>query len=214
MNFKDTKYGDLTGEIYAGSIVLNKLYQVDSLEGMPKEVLGSVVIDEVEISTLKYAPKDVSGDFTVIYSSLRDLKYCPTATNYNFKANVLHTMKGIPKKVNSLDVSNNLIEDLDGSPSVVTNTLDLSNNPLLKSLKGNLSNVGYKLILKNCKNLKDVKGEIIRNKIKSAYYETDEGNFTYDEILEDIKSYMSMDNGVKSKGFRSLLGLEKWNLKT
>ena len=209
MKFKETKYGNLSNTIHSGDIILNKLYQVDSLEGMPTRVFGSVLFDEVGIESLEYSPKVVSGDFNVIYSSLRDLKYCPSATNYNFKGNILHTMKGVPNQVNTLDVSNNLIVDLDGAPELVSNTIDLSNNPLLKSLKGNLSNVVYKLILKNCKSLKDVKGEIIRNKIKSAYYETDEGNFTYIDIVEDIKAYVSMDNGVKSKGFRSLLGLKK-----
>ena len=39
MKFKDTKYGDLTGQVYHGDIDVDEM-ELTSLEGAPKEVTG------------------------------------------------------------------------------------------------------------------------------------------------------------------------------
>ena len=48
MKFKDTKYGDLTGQTYEGALYV-KGQKLTSLEGAPKEITGALNIEQNDI---------------------------------------------------------------------------------------------------------------------------------------------------------------------
>jgi len=63
MKFKDTKYGDLTGQTYKGDIIVNGM-NLTSLEGSPKNVTGYFSCSNNQtLSSLKGAPENVKGSF-------------------------------------------------------------------------------------------------------------------------------------------------------
>ena len=66
MKFKDTKYGDLTGQIYNGNRFGINVNQepITSLEGSPKEVLdGYFSCDRTNLTNLVGGPEIVQGGF-------------------------------------------------------------------------------------------------------------------------------------------------------
>ena len=48
MKFKDTEYGDLTGQTYEGALYV-KGQKLTSLEGAPKEITGALNIEQNDI---------------------------------------------------------------------------------------------------------------------------------------------------------------------
>jgi len=63
MKFKDTIYGDLTGQTYNGDINISGL-KLTSLEGAPKNVTGSFwCYSNPKLTSLKGAPENVTGIF-------------------------------------------------------------------------------------------------------------------------------------------------------
>ena len=77
MKFKDTKYGDLTGQTYNGSIFVGNM-GLTSLEGAPKYVVGSFNCSDNKLTSLKYAPVSITGYFNSTNNPLDSLKYSPT----------------------------------------------------------------------------------------------------------------------------------------
>jgi len=89
VKFKDTKYGDLTGQTYKGDIYVSNL-GLTSLEGAPKSVKGYFYCyDNPKLTSLKGAPKNVGGGF-----------YC----HHNSK---LMSLEGAPKSVGK-DLTNSI----------------------------------------------------------------------------------------------------------
>lgn len=77
MKFKDTKYGDLTGQVYKGSISLTNI-KLTSLEGSPKEVKGAMFLTDNDLTSLEYGPEIVEGIFSVSNNPrLKTLDYAP-----------------------------------------------------------------------------------------------------------------------------------------
>lgn len=126
----------------------------------------------------------------------------------------------------ALDLKNKGLDSLEGSPLVVDNYYSVSGNKKLKSLKyapeqilagdfgaselPKLESLEFAPKYVNrffwcmkCPNLKNVKQQIIMYQIKARGYKTDEGSFSYEDIKEEFEAF----NRVKSKGFRTLLGL-------
>ena len=92
MKFKDTEYGDLTGKVYNDSISVPK--NVTSLEGCPKEVIGSYFscTDNPNLKSLEFAPKIISGQFACYDIGVDDIlgeiiKYQIKAKNYYIRNN-------------------------------------------------------------------------------------------------------------------------------
>lgn len=68
-SFKDTKYGDLTGQEIERDVQLT-FSGLDSLEGSPLEVQGNFSVPSNKLTTLKHGPKEVSGNY---YANSNDL---------------------------------------------------------------------------------------------------------------------------------------------
>ena len=76
MKFKDTKYGDLSGQKYYGDINVSEL-GLTSLEGSPKIVNGHFFCDDNNLTSLEFAPESVSGIFNCLDNKLTSLKGAP-----------------------------------------------------------------------------------------------------------------------------------------
>jgi len=103
MKFKDTKYGDLTGQTYKGNIDVSDL-GLTSLEGAPKSVDGYFDCSNTSnLTSLKGAPKSVSGYFSCSGNpKLTSLKGAPENVGASFYCShnpKLKSLKGTPKNV-------------------------------------------------------------------------------------------------------------------
>ena len=144
--FKETKYGDLTGQTYNGDINLNR-GGLTSLDGMPLIVNGDVIL------------------------------------------------------------SNNDIKSLKGCPITITGDLSLGDNPNLKSLEYAPKSCRW-LYCKDL-NIPNIIEQIIQFQIKAKRYITYDGGIPLSDIKERFDDYKKMKDNIKSKGFRTLLGLDK-----
>jgi len=115
MKFKDTKYGDLSGQTYKGDINVQGM-NLTSLEGAPKRVSGFFRCSiNPKLITLEGAPKYV-GSF---FSCSNNLK--------------LVSLKGAPESVGGTfycSKNPNLIS-LEGAPKTVGGDFRCYNNPKL-----------------------------------------------------------------------------------
>jgi hypothetical protein len=99
--FKDTKYGDLTSQIYKGNIHIEK-QKLDSLEGAPSKVEGHFNAMSNKLKSLKYAPTIVQGDFDVDNNLFKDLQGAPKEIHGYFSCSDnpnLESFKGLPNEV-------------------------------------------------------------------------------------------------------------------
>jgi hypothetical protein len=62
MKFKDTHYGDLTGQIYDGNICVSGM-ELTSLEGAPEIVNGDFLCNDNNLTSLEGAPRIIKGYF-------------------------------------------------------------------------------------------------------------------------------------------------------
>ena len=76
MKFKDTKYGDLEGQIYNGDINVSSQH-LTSLEGSPRIVIGNFYCSRNNIESLKYGPEEIHGDFRCLSNKITNLDYIP-----------------------------------------------------------------------------------------------------------------------------------------
>ena len=121
MKFKDTKYGDLSGQHYDGNIDVSFL-GLTSLKGAPKIVQGEFNCSNNKLISLKGAPEIVRGNFICSYNFLKSLEGAPREVNGYFDChdNNLKTLKGAPKKVGKFfDCSGNHLKSLEGIPKII-----------------------------------------------------------------------------------------------
>lgn len=103
-----------------------------------------------------------------------------------------------------INVNDEMLTSLEGSPNEVTAYFSCDKNRFT-SLKYAPKIIGGTFYCRLNKGLKNVKKQIIDNGILAkGGYKTDEGDFTYDEIVKEI----SINKKITSKGFRTLLGLK------
>lgn len=103
-----------------------------------------------------------------------------------------------------INVNDELLTSLEGSPDEVTAYYSCDKNRIT-SLKYAPKIIGGTFYCRYNKSLKNPRQQIIDNRILAkGGYKTDDGDFTYDEILKE----MSINKNIKSKGFRTLLGLK------
>jgi len=76
MKFKDTMYGDLTGAMYIGDIMLIDM-NLTSLEGCPKIIKGNFDCSLNKIESLEYAPKEIHGYFDFSYNKVSNFDGIP-----------------------------------------------------------------------------------------------------------------------------------------
>lgn len=119
----------------------------------------------------------------------------------------LESLVGSPETVMGIfDCSENKLTTLKGSPENVMMYFTCSMNPHLKSLEGGPKKTPT-FFCDNNPQLKDPIYEICANQIKANRYITDKGSFNFSEIADQFESH-NINNKVKSKGFRTLLGLK------
>ena len=82
--FKDTQYGNLTGQVYDGNIFIYN-EDLDSLEGAPKIVSGYFYCSSNNLTSLEGAPREVHGNFDCsINQKLESLEGAPKIVTGNF----------------------------------------------------------------------------------------------------------------------------------
>ena len=114
MKFKDTKYGDLTGQTYDGDISV-AYKKLTSLEGAPEIVNGNFDCSYNKLTSLKYTPYKVDGYFNCSRNQLTSLEDGP------------ETVEGF------FDCSRNQLISLKGAPEEVKGFFYCSDNPLTQS---------------------------------------------------------------------------------
>jgi len=139
MKFKDTKYGDLTGQEYKGDINVKRM-NLTSLEGAPKNVKGSFYCNNLKLTSLEGAPDSVTEYFNCSDNpDLTSLKGSPESVGKSFWCSdnpnnpKLISLEGAPKKVGgSFYCHNNpKLTLLEGTPESIDNNFNCSNNPEL-----------------------------------------------------------------------------------
>lgn len=87
--FADTKYGDLTGKTYEGSIDVRST-DISSLKGSPRVVTGNFNCSSLKkLTSLEYAPKEIEGTFYCTNSPIDDAK--GQIIKYQIKADTYYT---------------------------------------------------------------------------------------------------------------------------
>ena len=125
---------DITQDAVAYSIQACK--ELESLDGFPQEVNGSIYINRCPITSLKGAPLRIDGDFSAVRCDLKSLRYGPREVTglLDIRRNELTSLKGCPEGVDYIDAGDNLIRNLIGIPESVRE-IYISRNPL-ESLDG------------------------------------------------------------------------------
>ena len=138
MRFKDTKYGDLSGQTYEGDIDVS-MHSLTSLEGAPKKVIGKFDCSSNKLTSLEYGPEIVTGVFECSNCNLESFMFSPKYIGDTLSAsfNYIKSLKGLPEVINgSLLIERIGIESFDEYfPKKIAGTLNCNDNSL-KSLEG------------------------------------------------------------------------------
>jgi hypothetical protein len=143
MKFKDTEYGDLTGQTYDDTIDCRDK-RLTSLEGAPQKVGGYFVCSTNQLTSLEGGPREVGGGFNCDSNQLTSLEGAPKKVGGYFvcSANQLTSLEGAPQKVGyGFDCNNNQLTSLKGAPQKIGGYFDCNNNQLT-SLEGAPKEVG------------------------------------------------------------------------
>ena len=105
MKFKDTKFGDLTGQHYVGNIDIEDL-EITSLEGSPKTITGSFKCRGNELTSLEGAPEEVTGSFDCSYNELKSLSGIPMRINVDILS-IAEARGFFPRNFSRIDSSFN-----------------------------------------------------------------------------------------------------------
>jgi len=137
MKFKDTKYGDLSGQDYKGDINISGL-KLTSLEGAPMTVTGYFSCSNNQtLVSLKGAPESVGDFFDCSYNpKLTSLEGAPENVGDFFGCSnnpELSSLEGVPKNVGGgfYCHHNSKLMSLEGAPKSVGKDFDCSDNPKL-----------------------------------------------------------------------------------
>ena len=147
-------------------------------------------VSKLNLGSLNGAPDECYGDF-----------YC--------ERNVLKSLEHSPKIVfGTFGCGRNPITTLKGSPVQVGGDYDCSGTTI-KSLEGCTQNIGGTFYAYNVPMTEgDILADIIKYQIKATDYSVLETYYTFDNIKEQFTNHQKMKS-IKSKGFRTLLGLKK-----
>ena len=189
--FKDTDYGDWSGKVYQGNIIVSMEKGLTSLDGVPIEVTGDFRIYNCkQLTKIDAFPTKVGGYIRFNGCPITSLVGIPDTINGSFYCDDsnIKNLDGFPSKVKGKAiVGGSYIESLyTGKPTItIDDFFDCTNSPKLKNARQH----------------------IIENLIKAKSYYTDEGKFTFEDIEEEFNNY-KLKSKVSSKGFRTLLGVK------
>ncbi len=181
MEFKDTEYGDLTGKNY-----LKNIYLVDkeltSLNGSPKTLKGIFDCSNNKLTSLENTPIKVGDYYNCSKNLLTSLKYLPETINIRLicSYNKLTTLEGLSKEINGdFNCSNNQLTTLEGRENtIIKGTFDCT----------------------DCPKLINPKQQIIEHQIKAEKYQTDKGDFSFNDIKKEFEEYgRKLENSLKLK---------------
>lgn len=152
MTFKDTMYGDLTGQAYHGDIKLENI-ELDSLEGCPNIVFGDFIIYNAGLTSLKGAPTKVSGRINISVNELTSLEFCPEmqdGRSFSCSDNKgLTSLKGGPTCIiDDYGIFGCSLTSFEYSPIKVLGMFNGSDNKVT-SLKGCTPYVGGRFFINN-----------------------------------------------------------------
>lgn len=137
-----------------------------------------------------------------------DLRGQTYPSQIDVEKNELTSLEGAPDRVlKGFFCAKNKLTDLKGSPQFVDGEFSCYSNKL-ESLEGGPKEVKGIFFCDKNKTLKNPREQIIKNQIKAVNYYTDEGIFDFNSIKKEFEDY-AMKYRVNSKGFRTLLGLDK-----
>jgi hypothetical protein len=105
VKFKDTKYGNLTGQIYNGDIRVANL-GLTSLEGAPEVVEGKFDCSYNNLTSLEGAPRIVEKHFYCDFNKLSSLEGAPKVVKgyFNCYGNKLVSLEYLPENVTPQNV--------------------------------------------------------------------------------------------------------------
>lgn len=117
-------------------------YNLESLEGCPREVEEFQCIRTERLKTLEGGPEICKGDYLIQHS------------------NSLESLKGAPKKIGGNFNCNNCckLTSLEGGPEEVTYSYEVGNCTMLKTLKGGPKYVGIIFDCSECHSLESLEG--------------------------------------------------------
>lgn len=184
MLFSETKYGELSGTTYKGTMDVNNS-GVTSLKGCPEVVKGNFYCSGNLFRSLEFSPKTVTGDFLC-------------------NSNSLVSTKGFPINIGkSVHLKETRIKELVGLPDTINGSLDFQGTRTLKSLKGcpTLITGNLGLIGTGFRSKEEIFNEIIINKINVL------GHVQY--LFGDYTEFFSMKDVTISKmgKFKDLLDI-------
>lgn len=169
MDFK-TRFQDYSGQVYHKRMLLLERCDLTSLKGCPKEIPGTFSCSMNKLKTLEGCPEIINDNFFCGYNDIISLKDSPkyVKNNYYCNNNHLESLKYAPKEINGeFDCSNNNLTSLEYCPKKIKNVLRCVGN----------------------EKIKNIKEEIIKHQIKTQFYYTDEGSFTFKDIEKEFKKY-------------------------
>ena len=141
MKFKDTHYGDLTGQVYKGSINVKGM-KLTSLEGAPRIVHGDFSCVANPLETLEGGPEKDKGDFSCNSTNITSLKGAPEEVGGDFDCskNKLTRLTGISKKIGgNVKCDDNPNKHLDKEYQIRKENPDISEN----EVKAKMLELGY-----------------------------------------------------------------------
>lgn len=172
-----------------------------NLDGIPQLIGSNINCSHNLLISLKGVQEMVYGHFDCSDNLLTSLKYSPIIVNGNFNCsnNNLTYLEGSPTKVNGdYDCSNNKITTLYNSPKEIGGSFNCSYTKIF-SLENCPKLIKETLNCKGNQYLKDVKEQIIKYGIKAKKYETDEGDFTYEDIFEKKEEELKTNKIISGK---------------
>ena len=142
MKFKDTSYGDLTGQVFYGNIYVQDM-GLTSLEGAPIEVVGTMDISGNDLTTLEHAPKKILQSFSASGNKkLKSLQYAP------IKVETIY-LKKLPliTDINKQIVDNNIRAGRYILDSVNLRAFDFKDDFKKKELEDAIKSKGFRTLL-------------------------------------------------------------------
>ena len=181
-----------------------------SLKGCPSTVKGECHIGRNDLTSLEFCPSTVTKDFKCYSNDLTSLKHGPTKVggSYYCYNNPLTSLEGAPVACKSFDCSSTDITSLKHSPRTIIDSFVANNCAYLTTLEDAPKKMSLTFSIRGNINLKNPKKQILKYQIQAFDYETDDGNFTFEDIKDEFLAH-SLHSKVQSKGFRALLGIEK-----
>lgn len=154
------------------------------------KTFDSINISKQKIDSLEGAPIECYGDFFCEHNNLKTLEHSPNRVFGVFGC------------------GRNPIISLKGSPAQVGGDYDCSGTKV-KSFEGCTTDIGGTFYAYDVPMTEDeMIDDIINYQIKAKDYSIRESYYTFEDIKERFIAHQKMKS-VKSKGFRTLLGLKK-----